>query len=139
MSDVDFDSLKEHLRVVDRFYRVHESVTTFKKDPGKNDSFHHDEDFKNKDLLKAKEAATQYYHKRLKGFESGSYFLPFAGPNDFIDGENAAFTICLSLVELLANEEEQEQEYILLPDHYEEEETMNEARNYEKYVLNEFS
>ena len=136
MSDIDFDSLKEQWKVVDRFYRVHEFVTTFKKDPGKNDSFHHDEDFKNKNLLKSREAATQYYHKRLEGFEDGSYFLPFTGPDDFIDGENAAFTISLSLVELLANGEEQE--YILLPDNHEEEETMNESRDYEKYVINEF-
>lgn len=115
----------------DYFYRVTEFVTTFGADPGKNEPFITDgEDFKGNDLLKCKNDAEKYYWERLQGFENTKYFLPFAAPENFERGKNAAFSITLSLVEFY-NEEEQ-YEYPLLG---EDEETTSEGQELEMAIL----
>jgi len=88
----------------DYFYRVSEHVTTFGKDEGKNEGLSHEQDFKGKDLLKCKAEAEKYYWERLEGLEQGSYFSPFAAPQDFEFGKNAAFSITLSLIEFYTDD-----------------------------------
>jgi hypothetical protein len=112
------------------FYRVSEFVTTFKLDPGKNESICYEQDFKDNDLLKCKAFAEKYYWERMKGLENSKYFLPFAGPENFVYSKNAACSLTLSLVEHY-NEDEQF-EYPLLG---EDDETMFESRETEVMVL----
>jgi len=83
----------------DYFYLVEEYVTTFEMDKGKNEPFWHDQKFEGKNLLKCRIDAEKYYWQRLIGLEQGRYFLEFAAPKDFKLGENAAYSLVLSLVE----------------------------------------
>ncbi len=78
------------------FYQVSEHVTTFKIDQ----SFDHVTEFRNRNLLKAKSEAEKFYHERKSGFEGGAatFFLPFAAAKEFKMGENAAYSISMSLV-----------------------------------------
>lgn len=114
------------------FYKVSEFVTTFEADKGKNDPFTHEEIFKDNDLVKCRAKAETYYWKRLNGLEQGKYFLPFAAPTDFVPGENAAFSISLSLVEYYS--EDEQIEHCLLG---EDEETILESSEIEAMVLKE--
>ena len=115
----------------DYFYRVEEWVFTFEQDPGKNKPISHTQDFKQGDLLKCKVDAEKYYKEREEGMlKAGKYFLPFAGPKDFKMGENAGFSLVLSLVEYY-NED-------LLIEHPllgEDEDEMAQSRETEKMVL----
>ena len=83
----------------DYFYLVRELVTTFGMDESKSESFSHEKKFEGKNLLKCKNDAEKYYWERLNGLEQSKYFLPFAAPQNFKFGKNAAFSITLSLVE----------------------------------------
>lgn len=89
----------------DYFYLVREHVTTFQMDDGKNEPFSHEQKFEGKDLLKCKTEAEKYYWERLDGLEQGKYFLPFAAPQNFEFGKNAAFSVTLSLVEYYTDDE----------------------------------
>lgn len=89
----------------DYFYQVDEYVTTFGKDVNKTDSFEHVEVFRDNDLYRARAKAFDYYNERLKGIENKSYVLPFASPSEFRAGEDAAFSITVSLVEYYSEDE----------------------------------
>ena len=91
----------------DYFYVVREFVTTFQADPGKNEAYSHEEEFRDSDLRKCKEKAEAYYLKRLIGLEfvNTRYFLEFAAPENFVLGKNAAFSITLSLVEYYSEDD----------------------------------
>jgi hypothetical protein len=80
------------------YFVVREFMTTFEKDPGKNKSFLHYEEFRGLNLKQSLDDATRYYWERLDGAQSGSYFLKFASPEDFEMGKNAAFGIRLMFV-----------------------------------------
>jgi|SRR5690554_3397383 len=114
----------------DYFYRVCEFVTTFGADEGKNEPFSHIEDFKGNDLHECKAKAEKYYWERLEGLGGGKYFLPFAAPENFVLGKNAAFSITLSLVEYYNDSEYSE--YPLIG---EDDDTAADSREIEKYVL----
>jgi len=116
------------------FYLVREWVSTFEKDEGKNECFIHEEKFKGNNLLKCKQEAENYYYHRLQGLEreGATYFLPFAGPKDFIEGKNAAFSIHLHLVEYY--NEDNLVEHILIG---EDDQTNAEGRFIEAAVLRE--
>ncbi len=86
------------------FYRVTEYVTTFGKDKDRNQPFTHHQDFKGSDLLKCRKEAANFYHQRLNGLKSSSYFLPFAAPENFKIGINSAFSIMLYLVEFYSDD-----------------------------------
>ncbi len=80
-------------------YRGYLSVTTFGADPGKNEPFYHSEDFECTNLLVAREKAINWFKQTIAGLKrEGKYFLPFASPEDFIMGKNAAFSVVVSLV-----------------------------------------
>ena len=102
------------------YYRVDEFVTTFQSDKGKHEPYSHSEIFENIDLRMAQQAAVEYYIKRLQGFSEigptkGKYFLPFAGPDSFNKGENAAFSI---VVVLVLKSSEYDEEYTVLGDNF---------------------
>ena len=114
----------------DYFYRVWEFVTTFGEDEGKNEPFSHEQDFKGKDLLKCKAEAEKYYWERLEGLEQGKYFLAFEAPQNFEFGENAAFSITLSLIEFYTDDNCYTHQLI-----GEDDETTAESREIETEVL----
>ncbi len=119
------------------FYRVFEFVTTFGKDNGKSEGFDHSEDFFGDNLLECRKRAMEYYIKKELGFNNSSYHLPFASPKNFKFGENAAFSLRLSLVDqyLISNGEtliETEEEF---PLYGEAEEEMIESREAEIDIL----
>ena len=116
----------------DYFYLVQQLVTTFGMDEGKNESFIHEEKFEGKDLLKCKTEAEKYYWEKLDGLERGKYFLPFAAPQNFVFGENAAFSITLSLVEYYSYDNQFE--HVLIG---EDDETTSESREIEMDILKE--
>ena len=114
----------------EKFYRVVEFVTTFGKDDGKNESFENLKDFKDSNLLKAREKALNYYNERYNGFlNSGKYFLPFSSPENFKPGKHASFSISVYLV---ISEDFGETE---LPIKGEDEFSMEEGRAIEKEIL----
>jgi hypothetical protein len=108
MSELDLSDLKSEWRHVRWFYRVGEYVQTLVTNPDEMESFSNEKDFKDKNLLVAKKEAEEYYKKRLKGFRGGKFFLPYAGPDEYVLGENSAFSIYIAFVELHANGEESE-------------------------------
>lgn len=115
----------------DYFYTVTQLVTTFGKDDAKNEPFIYTERFQGNNLLKCKTQAEKYYYEKLSGLENnGKYFLPFAAPKDFVLGENAAFSITLSLIEYYTDDNNLE--YPLLG---EDDETIQENRIIERGVL----
>ena len=115
----------------DYFYLVREFVTSFQMDEGKNEPFSHEQKFEGKDLLKCKTEAEKYYWERLDGFKKGGkYFLPFAAPQNFEFGKNAAFSITLSLVEYYTDDK-----YFEYPLIGEDEETTAESIEIETAVL----
>lgn len=112
------------------FYRVSEFVTTFGMDEGKNEPFSHFEDFNGNNLLECKVKAEKHYWERLEGLEQGKYYLPFAAPQNFEFGKNAAFSITLSLVEYYTDDE-----YFEYPLIGEDDETTAESIEIEADVL----
>lgn len=84
------------------YFVVQEFLTTFGLDPDKTEPLDISKKFKKSDFhnsfKKAYDAACYYYYERLDGLERGHYFLPFAGPREFIRGENAAFSITVKIV-----------------------------------------
>lgn len=68
MPELDLSDLKKEWKHVRWFYRVGEHVQTLVEDPEEMESFSNEKDFKDKNLLLAKEKATEYFNKRLKGF-----------------------------------------------------------------------
>jgi hypothetical protein len=112
------------------FYRVHEFVTTFEK----GRSFSNDTDFRTGSLKECKAEAESFFQKRLDGFESGKapFYRPFASPANFKHGENAAYSITLSIVEYY--DEDEYYEYVLLGD---DEDICAESREIEAYALKE--
>ncbi|MGM1056492.1 MAG: hypothetical protein ACQEWG_11455 [Bacteroidota bacterium] len=112
------------------FYRVSESVTTFKMDEGKNESFSHHEDFKGNDLPQCKVKAEKYYWERYEGLNHNSYFLPFHSPENFVFGKHAACSLILSFVEFYTDDNFFEHELL-----GEDEETMAESREIEAEIL----
>lgn len=117
----------------DYFYLVREFVTTFGMDEGKHHSFSHKQKFEGKNLLQCRADAIKYYNERLQGLErEGKYFLPFAAPENFTMGSNAAFSITLSFVEYYSDEECDE--HVLIG---EDDQTTAESREIELAVLKE--
>ena len=97
------------------YFMVSESVTTFERDPGKNEPFFHDEAFRGPDLIECARNATRHYWERLEGMSSRKYFLQFAAPSDFILGKNAAFSITMIFVVVeVTSKGQREQLYSLL-------------------------
>lgn len=89
-------------------YRGWVSVTTFGEDPGHHDPYYHTEDFEDSDMLKARTKAYNWYIETLAGLErEGKYFLPFASPEDFVSGKNAAYSVVVSLVICSGSEEDE--------------------------------
>ena len=125
---IDFSNIYSELTDPDYYYIVTEYVTTFGKDKGKTEPYNHVEEFKGSDLKECRELAKKYYWERFLGFQSKKYFLPFESPEDFIEGENAAFSITLSLVEYY--NDSNYYEHIILG-----EDDTQEAREFEKYVF----
>jgi len=114
------------------FYVVTEYVTTFQMDDGKNEPYSHVTKFEGNNLMDCKYQAEQYYYERLNGLEKGKYFLPYATPQDFELGKNAAFSITLSFVEYYTDNEYFEHTLI-----GEDEETTSESKEIETAVLTE--
>ena len=85
------------------FYKVEEFVTTFGADPGNTEGISNTKEFRPEDydnsLMKTRIAADMYYNERETGMEETSFFMPFAGPQEFNMGENAAYSLTLYLVE----------------------------------------
>lgn len=117
------------------FYRVTEYVTTFNKDKGANEPFENVTEFKDHNLSKCRDEAVKWYNDRLAGLEKeGKYFLPFASPKDFKEGENAAFSINLALVEVSLVEDSE----VVEIEHYlagESEEDIQEGREQEEMLF----
>ena len=117
-------------RKFEYFYRVEEFLTTFGKDKEQNEPITHTQEFRENGILARREDAYKYYEGRLQGIEEkGRYFLPFASPEDFKAGENSAFSIWLSFVEVIDGNE---YEHIL---EGEDEEECNESLEYEQNVI----
>jgi hypothetical protein len=114
----------------DYFYRVSQFVTTFGKDEGKTEPYTDEDDFKGNDLLKCKAEAEKCYWEKLEVLEQGKYFLPFAAPQNFEFGENAAFSITLSLIEFYTDDNYYTHQLI-----GEDDETIAESREIEFEVL----
>ena len=112
------------------FYRVYESVTTFEE--GKN--YSNTTDFRIGSLIKCRAEAVNYYNERMQGFENGKakFFYPFESPTNFKHGENAAYSLVLSIVEYYDDNEYYE--YALAG---EDEETCADNREIEAYALSE--
>lgn len=110
------------------FYRVYESVNTFEEEG----HYSHKEDFRNGSLEECRAEALKYYEERLNGFESGKvkFHYSFETPDNFKLGENAAYTLVLSLIQYF--EEDDFIEYPLLG---EDEETCTESRQVEAHIL----
>lgn len=85
------------------FYRVYEFVTTFEQER----SYSNVTDFRIGSLIECKVESERFYLERMRGFESGQakFFLPFELPANFKDGENAAYSLVLSIVEYYNDEE----------------------------------
>ena len=82
------------------FVKYYYQIKIFTSTMGVTESFTHVEYFKDVDLLKAREDAFERYPKILDEIEKqGRYFLPYASPEDFVYGENACYSVTLSLVE----------------------------------------
>jgi len=112
------------------YYRVSEFVTTFGADPGENEPFSHTEEFKGPDFRECRRKAYAWHNERLKGLENkGGYFLPFAAFEDFKEGENAAYSVTLEIIE---NTDGEEDEYFLAGG---EDEEHAEARELELKIL----
>jgi hypothetical protein len=110
------------------FYRVYESVTTIEDDQ----SFSNVKDFRKGTLRECKAEAEKYYIERAKGFESGKakFHHPFASFEDFKQGENAAYSLVLYIVEYY--DDNDYQEYALAG---EDKETCADSREVEAYAL----
>lgn len=88
------------------YYSVDVFIGTFDVYP----SYSFNEAFGDKNLRSAKSKAIQ----RAKELEmilqyQGMFFLPFASPKEFVHGENACYSICVSLVQEF--DEDNELEY----------------------------
>ena len=75
---------------------VHEFVTCFEQDDNKTESYNHIEWFNTENLTDDEHNALMYYHKRLLN-PPKSYFLPIANPQDFVMGQNAAWSVHITL------------------------------------------
>lgn len=114
------------------FYRVSLFMTTFGADPGKNQPFSHQEDFKGDDLIACRSAAYEFYQQHYNGLDNNRYHLPFASPAEFQLGQHSAVSIILFLVEV--NSDGAEIEWAL---EGENEGEMDECRELELAVLQE--
>ena len=93
-------------------YRGYVSVTTFGMDPNQTEPYSVTVEFEHPNLDDARNAGIEWFKETVKGLDAiGRYFLPFAGPNEFVLGKNAAYSVSLSLVEIY---DEVEYEYELL-------------------------
>lgn len=86
-------------------YTVTIFATTFGQDKDYTKSFHHEEKFKNRDLLESRQDANNYYKEKIDGLGTASYVFPCAGRQDFVMGENSAISVDLYLVECYKGEE----------------------------------
>ena len=114
-------------------YSVYVHVTTFGADPGKHESYCHEEIFESENLLDARINAVEYYYQTLMGLmrEGNKYFLPFAGPDEFELGKHAAFSLYLFFIHTWGDMVD---EYCLLGG---EEDEMVETRENEKFIFNQ--
>lgn len=130
--DEDDDNDNSHLFSKSKkpkyFYRVYESVSTF--EDGR--FYSNKTDFQTGSLKKCKAEAESFYHERMHGFQSGKakFFLPFESPANFKQGENAAFSLKLSIVEYY--DENEYYEYVLMG---EDEQTCTESKEIEANAL----
>ena len=75
---------------------VNESVTTFEQDSNATEAYEHTENFDTENLTDDEHNALMYYWKRVSN-PPKSYFLPIANPQDFVMGQNAAWTIYITI------------------------------------------
>jgi hypothetical protein len=115
------------------YYRVSEFFTTFSLDEVGNGPLRNDFVFESENVLSARMEAFIFYRERWKGIlEKGQYFLPFAAPEDFVPGENAAFSLTLEFV--IVDDSGNSEEYIL---EGEDDDTKEEAYEIEFVILQE--
>lgn len=112
------------------FYRVYESVNTFKE--GKH--YANTTDFRTGSLIKCRAEAINYYNERMQGFESGKakFFYPFESSSNFKLGENAAYSLVLSIAEYYDDNEYYEHALA-----GEDEETCADSHEIEAYALSQ--
>lgn len=85
------------------YYLVEVYISTFNV----YESYVHSEEIRCEDLMEAREKA---YKRReeliLKLEEQGMFFLPFASQENFVQGENACYSVDLFLIQDIDGEEE---------------------------------
>ena len=87
-------------------YRGYVSVTTYGMDPNKTEPYSVTVEFEHPNLFDARREGIEWFKETVNGLDAiGQYFLPFAGPNEFVLGKNAAYSVCLSLVEIYDGDE----------------------------------
>ena len=114
------------------FYKVNEFVASFEKDKNELSSLEHIEVFKGGDIKKNRADAVKYYNERLNGMRDAKFFLPFAAPEDFVFGENSAFSVAVIFVEYY--NEGYYIDYIIMGD---DDETTKESLEIEAQIINE--
>lgn len=124
------DYVKEEMPI-NIFYRVSESIVGINEDPEKIKSFHWDEDFKGTNLsLSRKEALEHYGNRRimfnLEGISKDFFNLSYSSPDEFIAGQNYAYSIYLKIIALYG--EDDVHEYCILG---EDEDETEEGKNFE--------
>ena len=124
------DYVKEEMPI-NIFYRVSESIVGINEDPQKIKSFHWDEDFKGSNLNLSRKEALEYYGNRrikfnLEGITKEFFNLSYSSPDEFVAGQNYAYSVCLKIIALYG--EDDIHEYYLLGD---EEEEMDEGKKFE--------
>ncbi len=96
------------MATVQYYFLVREFITTFKCDENQTEPIEYFKEFKKEDFnysyIDAYNAAVEYFNQRLEGMGSATYFLPFAGPKEFVRGKNAAFSLDLLICVVEPNE-----------------------------------
>jgi hypothetical protein len=130
MSD-EFISLTDSLSLGTRhYYRGHVFVTTYGLDENKTEPFSWDFIFDEKDLSVSRQKGIDWFRDTIKGMdEKGGYFLPYASPENFVDGKNSCYSVVLSLIEVSGTDE---CEYDLLGT---DEDTMLETMEIEQQIF----
>lgn len=141
MENIEFDKADPEY-----YYQVSIFITTFRMDKNKTEPFSHSEIFKDSNLLAAKKEATKFYEAVLQGrIEKGGFefmkdqekiFLSYESRENFIFGENAAFSVTLSLIEKYPYPVNEIYEHPIMG---EDEETINESIEIETEILNQYS
>lgn len=103
--------------LVKYYYEVEFIIHAF----GLFESYEHVEEFNDLDLSQARSKAFKFYQDTCNGIEKNGYFLPIASYENFVEGKNSCYSICLSLVRECNNEKEY---YTILGDEDEKDEAL---------------